>query len=88
MLKTVPWSILAFDDAVRAPAWGYDCGHQLHRHVSCGAYLAYIDIPFLIVNSNDEYIVKTEDVPRVDLMANPQCLYVETEYGGHCDFYS
>ena len=41
----------------------------------------------MIINSNDEYIVKSEDVPRVDMMANPHCLYLETEYGGHCEFF-
>ena len=51
------------------------------------SFISYINIPFLILNSNDEYIALSEDVPRVDLMSNPNCLYLETEYGGHCDFF-
>lgn len=79
--------MLQMDDATRAHAFGFATGNHMYRHISCGHFLSYIDVPFMIINSTDDFIAKSEDVPRVDLMANPNCLYLETEYGGHQDFF-
>ncbi len=40
-----------------------------------------------MLNSKDDPICRQEDVPRADLLANPNCLLVESNYGGHCDFF-
>ena len=38
--------------------------------------------------SKDDPISLKEDFPRDLVLSNPNCLLVESEFGGHCDFMS
>lgn len=86
--KNAKRSMTAFDNETRAKAWGFSSSNQLYRHISCGHFLSYINVPFLVIHSRDDIVCRSEDVPRVDLLANKNCMYLETRYGGHCDFFS
>ena len=81
-------SIISMDDVTRTKAWGYLSSHHLYRNLSCGHFLPYINKPFLILQANDDPIVLTEDVPKIDLLQNENCLYVESDYGSHVDFFT
>ena len=81
-------SIVKVDDVTRTKAWGYSSTHHLYRHLSCGHFLPYIDKPFLVLFSNDDPIVLKEHIPKLDLLQNKNCLYVESDYGSHVDFFT
>ena len=81
-------SILELDNITRAKAFGFNSANELYREISCGHYLSYIDKPFLIIYARDDIIVRDADIPKVDLLANQNCLYLESDYGGHCDFFA
>ena len=36
--------------------------------------------------SKDDPVALYEDFPRDMALSNPNCLLVESEFGGHCDF--
>lgn len=38
--------------------------------------------------SKDDKICDFKLVPREDLLRNKNCILVEAEHGGHCDFFS
>jgi predicted alpha/beta-fold hydrolase len=38
--------------------------------------------------AKDDKITEYRHVPRPDLLRNQNCLLVEAEHGGHCDFFS
>ena len=41
-----------------------------------------------MLSSKDDPICRQEDVPKADLLANPNCMLLESDYGGHCDFFT
>ena len=79
--------IRELDGATRAKFWGYASAIGLYKDVSCGQFIKYIDRPFLIMQSIDDKITRVSEVPYNDLMTNPYCNYIESDYGCHCDFY-
>jgi predicted alpha/beta-fold hydrolase len=40
-----------------------------------------------VLLSNDDPVVKVELVPHGDLLRNRNCVLVEANRGGHCDFF-
>lgn len=42
----------------------------------------------MVLHSRDDPICIYEDVPRSDLLNNDNCLFIESDFGGHCDFLS
>ena len=40
---------MELDNQSRAKYWGYSSANLLYRNISCGHYLQYINIPFLII---------------------------------------
>jgi predicted alpha/beta-fold hydrolase len=82
------FSILHFDNVTRSKAWGYNCANDLYRSISCGAFISYIDKPFLVINAKDDPICQYGDVPHVDILSNKNAMLVECDFGGHCDFFT
>ena len=41
----------------------------------------------MVMYSNDDLIVPYNDIPRIDLLSNKYCIYLESDFGGHCDFF-
>ncbi len=81
-------SVFDFDRLYRAKFFMYNSAHDLYRDVSCGRYIPKIDLPFLVLLSNDDPITKVELVPHGDLLRNNNCLLIEANRGGHCDFFT
>jgi len=63
-------TLYEFDQNYRAKFFAYSSVHKLYRGVSCGPYLPNVDIPFLVLLSNDDPITKVELVPHGDLLRN------------------
>ena len=80
-------SVFEFDRRFRAKFFLYDSAHRLYRNVSCGRHIPAIDIPFVVMLSNDDPITKCELVPHKDLLRNDNCVLIECNRGGHCDFW-
>ena len=80
-------SIIELDNLTRAKAFGFNSANELYRSISCGHYLSYIDKPFMVIYAKDDIIVKDCDIPKTDLLSNPNCILLESDYGGHCDFF-
>jgi predicted alpha/beta-fold hydrolase len=50
-------------------------------------FVGSINIPFLVLHANDDPIAMTKYIPKTDLMRNPNAMLIETNTGGHCDFF-
>jgi len=87
-LKEAPYSILDVDNIVRAKVWGYTSANILYRNTSCDAFLSYINIPFMILVSKDDPVVAHEHLPYIDVLSNTNSLLIESDFGGHCHYYS
>ena len=81
-------SVFEFDGYVRSRACNLNSAHKLYRDLACDRYIPHIDVPTLVLISEDDPITQLRFVPRGDLIRNPEILYVEAKYGGHCDFFS
>ena len=82
------FTIIGLDDLTRGPDFGYTGSYQLYRDVSCSLFLSYIDVPFLVLQAKDDVICLNHDIPKMDLMDNPNAIFLESEYGNHCDFFT
>lgn len=80
-------SLFDFDKKFSARFFEFNSAHQLYRQASCGPVIPYVDVPFLVLLSNDDPVVKVELVPHGDLLRNKNCVLVEANVGGHCDFF-
>lgn len=84
--KSEKWSIVEFDNFTRSFAFGYENSQMMYKQNSCKDMIPHIDKPFLLMYSKDDPIALNEDFPRDTVLSNPNCLLVESEFGGHCDF--
>ena len=81
-------STFDFDNKVRGKFLGYSSAHTLYRRVSCDRFIPHISIPFLVLASCDDPIAVHSDMPRDELLRNPNCTLIEAVNGGHCDFFT
>lgn len=81
-------SLFDFDRKFRARFFDYSSAHMLYRDVSCGRFIPNVDVPTLVMLSNDDPITKVDLVPHGDLLRNANCILIEANRGGHCDFFS
>ena len=81
-------SVYEFDRLYRARFFHYNSAHKMYRDVSCDRFIPSVSIPFTVLLSNDDPITKVENVPHADLLRNPNCVLVEANHGGHCDFFT
>lgn len=85
--KKAHLSMADFDNNTRAKAWGFSSSNHLYRQISSGPFLSYINIPLFVIHAKDDIICREEDIPKEELLANKNCMYLETQYGGHCNFF-
>jgi uncharacterized protein len=76
----------AFDEAISAPAAGFDDVDAFYRWVSSGPRLHQIRIPTLILHANDDPVVEISQETRRALTNHPAMVLVESPHGGHCGF--
>ena len=77
-----------FDNETRAKVFGFKSAHEMYRAVSCGPVLGYVDRPFMVLVSDDDEICFKGQLPAVDILNNPFGMLVESEFGGHCQFFT
>eukprot|EP00347_Sterkiella_histriomuscorum_P021559 403333555 len=81
-------SLFEFDNHVRAKILGYNSIQSLYRNVSCDRFVSNINVPFLVLHSQDDPICPTTQIPYDDLLRNPNVMIIQTKIGGHCDFFN
>ena len=82
------WDVAAFDDATRVKLFGYKSHVELSNAVSCKNWMAEIEKPFLLIYAKDDPVSQYDDIPKSIIQSNPNGLIIESEIGGHCDFFS
>ena len=45
----VPATLLDYDNVTRTKYWGYKSANECYSNVSCGEFLPYIDVPFMVL---------------------------------------
>lgn len=51
-------------------------------------FVGNINIPFMVLHAKDDPICPPIHMPHTDLLRNHNCLIVQTDIGGHCDFFT
>lgn len=77
-------SVYEFDDIITGPAFGFEGADHYYRTQSANQYTARIEVPTLVVASEDDPLIP----PAVyePLRANPNIELLLTRHGGHCGF--
>lgn len=74
-----------FDEAYTAPLNGYENALDYYARAECGAHLAAIRRPTLVINAKDDPFMVHEVLPRPEQMA--PCVTLElSQRGGHVGF--
>jgi len=79
-------SIIAIDDRITAPAFGFDNAERYYRTQSALNFLSTIRVPTLLVHSQDDHLVPFEmfDCPAV--RSNRFLTLMAPAHGGHLGF--
>jgi predicted alpha/beta-fold hydrolase len=75
-----------FDDRYTAPLHGFDSAEDYWQKCSSGPWLAKINVPTLIVNSNDDPFLQGGCYPVEQCRKNPVLSLEITHHGGHVGF--
>ena len=51
-------------------------------------FIPNITLPFLVMVAKDDKVCTYEQVPFNDLKRNKNCIFVDVQHGGHCDFFT
>jgi len=82
--KIGPWR--DFDNFYTAPLNGYKDADDFYHLASCINWMHQIDIPYLLVNAQNDPILSPECSPK-DLLKTQDHYFLETpKYGGHVGF--
>ena len=87
------WDVPSMDEATRVKLLGYSSHKELYDAVSCKKWISSIQQPFLIIYAKDDPVIAgnlNDDgiCPKSIIQNNQNGLIIETEIGGHCDFFS
>lgn len=82
------WSIRKFDDVYTAPHWGFGDAANYYHQVSAMRVIDRIQIPALILASEDDPFVPPDQFREAAVRANPHVRVMLTPHGGHCGFVS
>lgn len=77
-------SVYEFDDIITGPAFGFDGAEHYYRTQSANQYTPRIEVPSLVVASEDDPLIPPEVYEP--LRANPNIEVLLTRHGGHCGF--
>jgi len=81
-------SVRQFDQAITAPYCGYAGADEIYSAISSSRIAQEISLPTLILHAKDDPFIRLLPGTRAKLSANPNILFYETEWGGHCGFIS
>lgn len=81
-------SILAIDDRITAPAFGFRDAEHYYATQSCNQFLQRIHVPALLIQAKDDTLVPFEIFDHPAFERNPNLRLIATEHGGHLGFIS
>ena len=88
-MKKVPkWSVWDVDNVTRARIWGYPGSLELYKDTSCKGMIQHINKPIMIILAKDDPVTLDEDVPKDEILGNPNSLLLQSNFGTHCDLLS
>ena len=75
-----------FDEAFTAPHHGFHDAADYYHRASSLRVIEHIEVPTLILSSQDDPFVPPEQFQDPAVTANPALTVMVTRYGGHCGF--
>jgi predicted alpha/beta-fold hydrolase len=79
-------SVVAIDDRITAPSFGFGNAENYYRTQSAIRYLDSIRVPTLLIQAKDDTFIPFDIYQQKAVHSNPQIKLVATEYGGHLGF--
>lgn len=79
-------SIREFDERVTAKYMGFAGAEDYYTRASSSRVLDRIDVPTLVLHSQDDPFIILSPQTEEKLRANPNIAYFATKHGGHCAF--
>ena len=74
------------DDFYAAKVFGFRCGDEYYRNVSCINNMKNINVPLLCISSKDDQISFEESIPYDDIKLNKNIALIHTSHGTHSCF--
>jgi predicted alpha/beta-fold hydrolase len=81
-----PRSIREFDDVITAQYCGFAGAEDYYTRAAAARVVDRIQVPTLIIHSQDDPFIRLLPETRAKILANPQITLLETCHGGHCAF--
>jgi uncharacterized protein len=79
-------SVMAIDDRITAPSFGFGNAANYYRTQSAIGYLEGIRVPVLLIQAKDDTFIPFEIFESEAVRANPRIELLATEHGGHLGF--
>ena len=79
-------SVMAIDDHITAPAFGFGDAQNYYRTQSAIGYLPGLRVPVLLIYSKDDTLVPNQTFDAPEVAGNPWIRRIATEHGGHLGF--
>ena len=79
-------TVRQFDDLYTAPHFGFNGAADYYHRASAMRVIDRIQVPALVITSEDDPFVPVEPFRDPRLAANPYIRLIVTRYGGHCGF--
>ena len=79
-------TVRQFDAAYTAPFFGFASAEDYYHRAAALRVVEHIQIPALVITSEDDPFVPSEPFRDPKLMANPKITVIVTKHGGHCGF--
>jgi hypothetical protein len=80
------WTVRAFDEAYTAPHHGFRDAADYYFRASALRVIDRIQVPTLIVTSEDDPFVPIAPFRRPEVTGNPNLTLIVTRHGGHCGY--
>ena len=74
------------DDYYAAKVFGYSCGDEYYRNVSCINDIKNVNVPLLCISAKDDQISFEESIPYDDIKLNKNIALIHTSHGTHSCF--
>lgn len=82
------WTVLAFDDRITAPHFGFGTAANYYATQSSLRYLEGIQVPTLLVQAKDDPLIPFHLYERQEVARHPRFTLVAPDHGGHLGFIS
>jgi hypothetical protein len=81
-------SLIDFDNSYTAPAFGFRDAFDYYAHASSNRFLDNIQLPSLVIHSQDDPFIPFEIFDHAAFAENPHLLFLAPQFGGHVAFMS